>query len=157
MTYDKMKKKVSFTKKKLAIHPQSVILILMNDQDITLPSFDDLDFKPHANVPNAVMAKLTLGQDDQFEISVVAMNGEKPSFGGLYGDASNDTYEVAMFYRDSMLPLAKYDDVIGWQSPTDITKLMRQAILNDFAWVCLLRSIRDEHNKEMELDNPHKS
>ena len=133
----------------------------MNNQDVTLPSFDDLDFQPHPNVPNGVMAKLTLGQDDQFEISVVAMNGKKPTFGGLYGDASNDTYEVAMFYRDSMLPLAAYDDVIGWQSPDDITKLMHQAILNDFAWVCLLRNLREERDPKLkdnvserfELDN----
>ena len=124
----------------------------MNDRkdQTPLPTFNDLVFQPHANVPDAVMAKMTFGHNDQFQISVVAMNGDKPAFGGLYGDASNDTYEVAMFHFDSMLPLAKYDDVIGWQSPTDITKLIRQAILNDFAWVCLLRSIRAERDAELE-------
>ena len=124
----------------------------MNDKKdkVTLPSFDDLDFKPHANHPDGIQARLKIGHKDRFEISVVAMNGDKlQSFGGLYGNALAVTYEVAMIHYDKMLPLAKYDDVLGWQTPDQITKLMHEAILNDFAWVTLLYEIRNDYTQSL--------
>jgi hypothetical protein len=126
----------------------------MNDKKdkVTLPSFDDLDFKPHASHPSGIQARLKIGHKDRFEISVVAMNGDSSaigSLGGLYGNALVDTYEVAMFHYDKMLPLAKYDDVLGWQTPDQITKLMHQAILNDFAWVTLLYEIKNEYQESL--------
>lgn len=127
----------------------------MNDtKDITsLPTFNDLVFQPHANVPDAVMAKMTFGHNDQFEISVVAMNKAGRQFGGLYGSVEDNQYEVALFHFDKMLPLSVSDDVLGWQSPVDITKLISTAILNDFAWVTLLYSLRNDHRKELGLDD----
>jgi hypothetical protein len=123
-----------------------------------LASFEDLEFKPHGgyNVGKAIQAKLTFGQrdkdnKDQFTISVVQNIGDG---NGLYGHEDDNTYEVAMWFqdRDTMLPLAKYDDVLAHQTPDQVTKLMHQAQLNDFAWVMLLHSLRDEHRKEMESD-----
>lgn len=121
--------------------------MIKNKTDITLPSFNDLDFQPHSNVGDAVQARLVFGHEDQFEISVVSMNGDKGS--GLYGNASEGTYEVAMFYRDDMLPLSKYDDVLGWQAPIQIDLLIRDASLNGSTWVDLLYSLRQEHQNEI--------
>jgi len=123
-----------------------------------LASFEDLEFNQHPCFAEgkATQAKLTFGHrdkdnQDQFTISVVQNQGDGT---GLYGHADDNTYEVAMWFqdRDTMLPLSLYDDVLAGQSPVDITKLMHQAQLNDFAWVTLLHSLRDEHRKEMESD-----
>jgi len=85
-------------------------------------TFDDLEFKRHAVKAGGIQARLDLGND--LEISVVTMKDKDQSFGGLYGNASKGTYEVAVFRNDSMLPLASYDDVLGWQTKDDINKLM---------------------------------
>jgi hypothetical protein len=119
-----------------------------------LKSFDDLVFNQHPNFDKgeAVMARLKFGSRDQFEISVVQNIGDG---NGLYGHEDGDTFEVAMWFdgRDTMLPLARFDDVLGWQTATDITRLMHQAHLNDFAWVTLLHNIRDESRRELGLDD----
>ena len=122
-----------------------------------LKSFDDLEFKPHAGYfakGEAIQARLTFGQRDkdnfdQFTISVVTNIGKGQ---GLYGHKDHNTYEVAMWFqdRDSMLPLAKYDDVLAHQTPDQVTKLMHTAQLNDFAWVMLLHNLRDERDKELQ-------
>lgn len=118
-----------------------------------LKSFDDLDFKPHGGFTDgeARQARLKFGSRGQFEISVVQNMGDGT---GLYGHEDGDTFEVAMWFdgRDAMLPLAKFDDVLGWQTATDITRLMHQAHLNDFAWVTLLHNIRDDFRKSLDLD-----
>lgn len=85
-------------------------------------SFQDLKFNAHAVKADAIQAKLDLGNG--LQISVVAMKDKDQSFGGLYGNASKGTYEVAVFRNDSMIPLASYDDVLGWQTKDDINKLM---------------------------------
>ena len=119
-----------------------------------IKSFDDLDFKTHAGFSDgkARQARLKFGSRDQFEISVVQNIGDGT---GLYGHEDDNTYEVAMWYdgRDTMLPLSVGDDVLAHQSPIDISRLMMQAHLNDFAWVTLLHNVRQEHNKELGLDN----
>ena len=119
-----------------------------------LKGFDDLVFKPHGGFTDgkAIQAMLDFGSRNQFTISVVQNIADGT---GLYGDQSDDTYEVAMWYdgRDTMLPLSVGDDVLAWQTPMQITKLMHQAHLNDFAWVTLLHNIRQDHNKELGLDN----
>jgi hypothetical protein len=73
----------------------------------------------------------------------------------LYGHIDDNTYEVAMWFqdRDTMLPLSVSDDVLGWQTPIDITRLMHQAQLNDFAWVTLLQNARDDFRKDLGLDD----
>ena len=118
-----------------------------------LKSFDDLIFVQHAGFTKgkAVMARLKFGSRDQFEISVVQSIGDG---NGLYGHEDGDTFEVAMWYdgRDTMLPLSVSDDVLGWQTATDITRLMHQAHLNDFPWVTLLHNIRDDFRKSLDLD-----
>lgn len=131
-------------------------MIKKNDQP--LKGFDDLTFNKHAHC-EGIQARLAFGSRNQFEISVVSnvFDGH-----GLYGnvdmcrdteqfDYLNGTYEVAMWYDggNSMLPLSAYDDVLAHQTPTQITKLMHQAHLNDFAWVCLLYNLRDEREKEL--------
>ena len=85
-------------------------------------SFQDLKFNAHAVKADGVQARLDLGNG--LQISVVAMKDKDQSFGGLYGNASKGTYEVAVFRNDSMIPLALYDDVLGWQTKDDINKLM---------------------------------
>ena len=131
----------------------------MIKNETKLKGFDDLVFTQHGGFAEgkATQAKLTFGHrdkdnQDQFTISVVQNQGDGT---GLYGHEDDNTYEVAMWFqsRDSMLPLAKYDDVLAGQSPVDVTKLMHQAQLNDFAWVTLLHSLRGERDKELGLDN----
>ena len=121
----------------------------MNNQDI---SFDNLRFNDHPNTSNAIQARLDLG--DGFEISVVSMKSAD-GYRSLYGDASNDTYEVAMFHNNSMLPLSVSDDVLGWQDSVAITRLMRDAQVNGVAWVNLLKEARVEWRKDLELKSPH--
>ena len=119
-----------------------------------IKSFEDLCFQTHRGFADgkARQARLKFGSRDQFEISVVQNIGDGT---GLYGHINDDTYEVAMWFdgRDTMLPLSMSDDVLGWQTATDITRLMHQAHLNDFAWVTLLQNIRDESRRELGLDD----
>ena len=121
-----------------------------------LCGFNDLVFNPHRGFSGgAIQAKLTFGwrnkyNFDQFTISVIQNVGGGT---GLYGHEKDGNYEVAMWFqdRDKMLPLSVGDDVLGWQTPTDITRLMHQAQLNDFAWVTLLHNLRDDFNKELGI------
>jgi len=97
----------------------------MNLQKITpfvAKTFADLVFEPHANVNNGVQAKLDLGNG--LEISVVSMNKREGEYGGLYGDVTEGTYEVAVFQSNNMLPLNATDDVRGWQTEDELTELM---------------------------------
>jgi hypothetical protein len=119
-----------------------------------LKSFDDLVFDQHSGFAKgkAIQAQLKFGSRDQFTISVVQNIGDGT---GLYGHEKDGDYEVAMWFdgRDTMLPLSMSDDVLAGQSPTDITRLIHQAHLNDFAWVTLLHNIRDESRRELGLDD----
>jgi len=110
-------------------------------------TFDDLNFLPHGNHSNAIQARLDLG--DGFEISVVTTTDGRH---GLYGHESEGTYEVAMFHNNLMLPLGVSDDVLGWQDSVAITRLMRDAQLNGVAWVKLLKELRAEWRKDLDLD-----
>ena len=91
-----------------------------------MKTFDDLVFKTHPNVAGGLMARLDLGD---YQVSVVTMKGEKPQYGGLYGSQVDDTYEVAVFATPAsvgseMIRLSEWDDVLGWQSPEQITAIM---------------------------------
>ena len=112
-----------------------------------LLDFSDLDFQPHRGSADAVQARLNLGND--LEISVVANKGEGR---GLYGNVEDDLYEVAIYDNDGMIPLSVADDVLGWQSPAQVSKHMRDAQLNGDAWVDLLKNLRKEHRIELDLD-----
>jgi len=131
----------------------------MIKNDTQLKGFDDLTFGQHGGFAQgkARQARLTFGQrdkdnQDQFTISVVQNLNDGT---GLYGHINDNTYEVAMWFqdRDTMLPLSVSDDVLGWQTPVDITRLMHQAQLNDFAWVTLLQNARDDFRKDLGLDD----
>ena len=132
----------------------------MNDTkaENSLKDFNDLEFKPHPN-SSGVMARFAFGPvevqgskkgDHRYEISVVANKGGD---GGHYGNVEDNVYEVAMFHHGAYIPLQVSDDVLGWQTPEQITELMNQAQLNDFAWVCKLRGERVALRKELGLDN----
>ena len=112
-----------------------------------LLNFNDLDFQPHRGTGDAVQARLDLGNG--LELSVVANKGEAS---GLYGSVEEDLYEVAIFNDDGMIPLSVADDVLGWQSPAQVSKHMRDAQLNGDAWVNLLKEARLEFRKELDLD-----
>ena len=128
----------------------------MIKKNTQLKGFDDLVFIQHGGFAcgKAVHARLSFGwrdkeNFDQFTISVVQNQGDG---NGLYGHEDDNTYEVAMWFqdRDGMLPLGKYDDVLGYQTPAQVTQLMHQAQLNDFAWVSLLHNLRDELEQELK-------
>ena len=110
-------------------------------------TFSDLVFEKHNVVENAVQSRLDLGNG--FEISVVSM---KNGGHGLYGNVSEGTYEVAVFHNGDMTPLAKYDDVIGWQDEVAITRLMKEVQTNSLAWLTLLKEIRNDYTQSLLAD-----
>ena len=112
-----------------------------------LLDFSDLDFQPHRGSADAVQARLNLGND--LEISVVANKGEGR---GLYGNVEDDLYEVAIYDNNGMVPLSVADDVLGWQSPAQVSNHMRDAQLNGDAWVDLLNKLRKDFRDDLDLD-----
>ena len=121
-------------------------------------TFSDLVFNDHPNNPDGVQAILNLGND--LSLSVVSMKNSTTQYGGLYGNASNGTYEVAVFHHDNMLPLSPFDDVLGWQSEDDLNELMaslqgRQA---DIAGaIAQMHNDRADARADLELDNNHQN
>lgn len=111
--------------------------------------FDDLDFKPHAGNPkDAVQARLDFGNG--LEISVVAgIDGRQ----GSYGNLEEDLYEVAIFDKNGMIPLSPSDDVVGWQSPAQVSYLMAKAQNEGSIWVDELIADKSEWRKDLGLDN----
>ena len=93
-----------------------------------------------------VIAQLKFGD---FMISVIANSGDGH---GLYGHVDDKEFEVLMTFKDVDIPLAVCGDVLGWQSPVQISKHMRDAQLNGCTWVDLLRKTQADHNKELGLD-----
>ena len=121
---------------------------MKNDMPINeLLNFDDLVFKPHRHA-DGVQAVLDLGND--LSISVVANNDGGQ---GLYGQVSDGLYEVAIFYKNDMIPLSPADDVVGWQSPNQISYMMLKAQVEGFYWVDELKDAKREYRREFELDN----
>ena len=116
----------------------------MNQSTSTMKTFDDLTFTPHANAKDlGVQASLTL--DNGYAFSVVA-NTEWGDF--FYGNHPY-TYEVAAFnQRGDFVPLGKHDDVLGHQSPPQITALMRQFHLDGVLHEKLLVDIRQDNIQE---------
>ena len=86
-----------------------------------MKTFDDLVFKDHPNTAGGLMCQLNLGD---YTISVVTMKGDKPQYGGLYGSQLAGTYEVAVIGKGGMVHLSEWDDVLGWQTPEQITAMM---------------------------------
>ena len=127
-----------------------------NQTFYTIKDFVDLDFNAHRTTNNAIQAKLDLGNGIQ--ISVVSHKDNQPSFGGLYGNASNGTYEVAVFHNDDFVPLSVADDVIGWQTKDDINDLMdklqgKPDKIHDF--IDGLHLAKSKFRADLNLDNPH--
>ena len=120
---------------------------------MTIKNFNDLVFTDHANVTNGVQAKLDLGNN--LEISVVSMKKREGEVGGLYGDVTEGTYEVAVFQDNTMQPLSPWDDVIGWQTEAEITELMSklQDKQNDvYDFIDRLHLSRSENRADLGLD-----
>lgn len=110
-----------------------------------MKNFDDLKFTYDESM-RRWMASLTL--ENGYSFSVIAGNDDG-AFQPFYGRYP-DTYEVAVFNPDgSWVPLALYDDVLGWQKPIDISKLMRQFHLDGKAHENLLIAMREENKKEL--------
>lgn len=110
--------------------------------------FDDLDFQPHRHANDAVQAKLDFGNG--LEISVVAgLDDHK----GLYGSVEEDLYEVAIYNKSGMIPLSLSDDVVGWQSPAQVSILMAKAQVEGSVWVDELIEDKAEFRKGLGLDD----
>lgn len=48
---------------------------------------------------------------------------------GVYSDTEGPgpkTYEVALFFGNDMVPLSKFDEVLGWQTEDHINNLIKQ-------------------------------
>ena len=100
--------------------------------------FKDIKFKAHRNpYAKGVQGSLDLG--DGLELSVV--QGES-----LYGSAEDGDDEIAVFNNNenktmeidgeeidmgsAFVPLSRYDDVLGWQTPDEIDVIITE-IQND--------------------------
>ena len=80
----------------------------------TQMNFSDLSFANHV-IKGATIAQHTF--DNDWKVSVVS----GPEDSGLYGNIEQDTFEVAIIRPDGNM----LDDVINWQTPVQITTLMR--------------------------------
>ena len=110
-----------------------------------MKNFDDLKFTYDESM-RRWMASLTL--DNGYSFSVIAGNDDG-AFQPFYGRYP-DTYEVAVFNPDgSWVPLGSYDDVLGWQKPSQVTSLMRQFEMDGQAHENLLIAMREEKKKEL--------
>ena len=110
--------------------------------------FDDLDFQPHRGADDAVQATLDFGNG--LFISVVAGNDGRR---GLYGSVEEDLYEVAIFDENGMIPLSPSDDVVGWQSPAQVSILMAKAQSEGSVWVDELIEDKAEFRRYLGLDD----
>lgn len=125
-----------------------------------LLNFDNLAFHKHPSCQDGIMAQLNMGG---IVISVVAniLQGR-----GLYGrvemcqeteqfDYLNGEYEVAMWKEGDvdMIPLSFGDDVLGWQSSTQVSYLMAKAQCEGSVWVDELIEERKESRRELGLDD----
>ena len=110
--------------------------------------FDDLDFKPHRGSDDAVQARLDFGNG--LSISVVAGLKDRR---GLYGSVEENLYEVAIFDKNGMIPLSPSDDVVGWQSPAQVSILMAKAQSEGSVWVDELIEDKAEFRRDLGLDN----
>lgn len=85
-------------------------------------TFSDLTFSDYA-IKGATQARHTFEND--WTISVVAGPTGSGLYGptgsGLYGDVHHDTFEVAVMRPNGNM----LEDVIPWQTPVQITTLMR--------------------------------
>ena len=121
---------------------------------MTIKNFSDLVFTDHANTPNGIQAKLDLCNN--LEISVVSMKKREGEYGGLYGDVTEGTYEVAVFHKNDMLPLNAFDDVLGWQTEDELTELMAdlQGDASDIhGFIAFLYTEKDEARADLGLTN----
>ena len=117
-----------------------------------MKNFDDLKFTHHKDIQRWTA---TLELDNGYLFSVIA--GDKEDDWSLpYGTYQNETFEVAVFgtqFDDNgdrkKVPLALHDDVLGWQKPIDISKLMRQFQLDGKAHEDLLIAIRADFNEKL--------
>jgi hypothetical protein len=87
-------------------------------------TFQNLVFKPHPNgIRGCKQAKHKL--PNGITISVVGGGT------GLYGDGK-DTFEMGAWFKkpksNEWIPLSENDDVIGWQSKTQITELIQKLL-----------------------------
>jgi len=112
-----------------------------------LLNFNDLDFQPHRGADDAVQARLDFGNG--LEISVIAGKDDRR---GLYGSVEENLYEVAIFDKSGMIPLSPSDDVVGWQSPDQVSILMKKAQVEGSVWVDELIEDKAEFRKDLGLD-----
>jgi hypothetical protein len=111
-----------------------------------LKTFDDLNFQPHAHAKDmGVQASITF--DNGYSISVVANDEGGDCFYGNHPD----TFEVAVFnQRGDFVPLQSYDDVLGWQDPMQVSKLMAQFQQDGLQHEKLLHKIRQDATRERD-------
>ena len=76
-------------------------------------------------------------------------NKQDDAITGLYGNASQGTYEVAVFHHGNMVPLSAWDDVIGWQTEDELTELMANLQGDAEGFIEELYVCRDESNAKL--------
>ena len=111
-------------------------------------TFTDLVFTDHLNNAKGIRSTMSLGND--LQMSVVSMKKNGSQYGGLYGDASKGTYEVAVFRNDSFLPLHPLNDYLGWQTEDELNALMgslQGSRTEVEGFIQQLHAVREDHAK----------
>ena len=113
-----------------------------------LLDFDNLAFITmyQGTLAEKVVAQLNFGD---FKISVIANSGDGH---GIYGDFENNQFEVAMYFKGVIIPLSPCGDIVGWQSPNQVSHLMKKAQIEGSVWVDELIAEKEEDRKDLGLD-----
>lgn len=115
-----------------------------------MKSFEDLQFTYHEDIKRWTSS---LELDNGYLFSVIA--GDRGDQWSVPYGSYPYTFEVAVFGTEfddngdrKKIPLALYDDILGWQKPVDISKLMRQFQLDGKAHEHLLVAMREDLKKK---------
>ena len=80
----------------------------------------------HMEFPNGWIISVQWGPGNYCETRRKNEDGWISPFDGQYHEFESNTAEVAIFHPDHnrMYPIAEHDDVIGWQTATDVVGWM---------------------------------
>ena len=68
----------------------------------------------------------TADLDPGIKVSVVTMLNAPRAIGGAYGTLPELTFEIAILQNDEFVRIGEYDDVLGYQSPKQVSKIMKK-------------------------------
>jgi len=88
--------------------------------------FANTPFGFHFTFPNGWLISVQWGPGNYCTSRQNEAYGKVSPFDGQYHEFESNTAEVAIFHPDHnrMYPMAEHDDVVGWQTATDVVQWM---------------------------------